>query len=80
MQFLLFKEIIILYFIKWPLKKPFLFLEIIKRNNRIRNVINDCKTDNVNDIQDENERDDAISYLKNRGCIFLKFSEKTIEL
>ena len=58
-----------MYFIKWhSLKKPFLFFEIIRTNNRIRNIISDCKTGNV-DIQDEKERDDAISYLENRGCI-----------
>ena len=51
-------------------EKTFLFFfEIIRTNNRIRNVINDCKTDNVDDIQDEEERDNEISYLENRGCI-----------
>ena len=52
-------------------KNPSYFFEIIRKNNRIRNVINDCKTDNVDDIQDEKERDDVILYLKNRGCIFI---------
>ena len=50
-------------------KNPSYCFEIIRTNNRIRNVINDCETDNIDDIQDEKERDDVISYLENRGCI-----------
>ena len=50
-------------------KKPSYFFEIVRTNNKIRNVINDCETGNVDDIQDEKERDDAISYIQNRGCI-----------
>ena len=45
------------------------FFEIIRTNNRIRNIINDCETDNIDDIQNEEERDNVKSYLKNRGCI-----------
>ena len=50
-------------------KNPSYFFEIIRTNNRIRNIINDCETDNIDDIQDEKKRDDVKSYLENRGCI-----------
>ena len=43
------------------------FFEIVRTNNKIRDILN--KYDNVDDIQDEEERDNAISYLENRGCI-----------
>jgi len=50
-------------------KNPAYFFKAIRINNRIRDIINNCKTDNIDDIQDEKERDDVRSYLENRGCI-----------
>ena len=51
-------------------KKPSYFFEISRTNNRIRNVIDDCVTNNINDIP-ESERENVILYLKNRGDIIL---------
>ena len=45
------------------------FFEIVRTNNKIRDILD--KYDNVDDIQDEEERDNAISYLVNRGYIFI---------
>ena len=50
-------------------KNPSYFFEIIRTNNRIRNVINDYETDRRDHIQDKEERDNVKSYLENRGCI-----------
>ena len=56
-------------------KNPAYFFKAIRTNNKIRDIINNCKSDNIDDIQDEKERDDVKSYLKNRGCISMnKFS------
>ena len=44
------------------------FFEIVRTNNKIRDILD--KYDNVDGIQDEEERDNAISYLVNRGHIF----------
>ena len=44
-------------------KNLLIFCEIIRTYNRLRNVINDCETDNIDDIQDEKERDDISFYL-----------------
>ena len=51
-------------------ENPLYYFKIIKRNNKIRNIINECKTDNVDDII-ESERENVILYLKNRGSIFM---------
>ena len=32
-------------------KNPAYFFEVIRTNNRIRDIINDCKTDNIDDIK-----------------------------
>ena len=48
------------------------FFEIIKKNNKIRKIIEnyDGEFDGFfENINDENERDDVIDYLKNRGYI-----------
>ena len=52
-------------------KNPAYFFKAIRTNNRIRDIINNCKCDNIDDIQDEKDRDDVRSYLENRGCIFI---------
>ena len=51
-------------------ENPLYYFKIIERNNKIRNIINECKTDNIDDII-ESERENVILYLKNRGSIFM---------
>ena len=51
-------------------ENPLYYFEIIKRNNKIRSIINKCKSDNIDDII-ESERENVILYLKNRGSIFM---------
>ena len=46
-------------------ENPLYYFEVIKRNNKIRNIINECKTDNIDDII-ESERENVILHLKNR--------------
>ena len=54
------------------------FFEIIKKNNKIRKIIEnyDGKFDGkYEDIKDEEERDNVLEYLENRGYISIcKFS------
>ena len=50
------------------MKKNSYFFEIIKTNNKIRNLINEY--DNENDIP-ESERENVMLYLNNRGDIFM---------